>query len=67
MSQPLPLKLARPREIQLLKMAGYEVVGPWDESFTLMQLPRETKFDLDADAEALAAAVADLGTEQVPG
>lgn len=58
------LKLARPREIPLLRMAGYEVVGPWDASFTLMQIAsRETKFDPDDDAEHLAAAVADLSDD----
>lgn len=61
--KPNPLKLARPREVQLLKMAGYEVAGPWDASFILMQLPRETKCDPDTDAEQLAAAVAGLADE----
>lgn len=37
------LKLARPREIPLLKMAGYEVVSAWSQSFTLMHISRETK------------------------
>lgn len=59
----IPFKLARPKEIHLLRMAGYEVVGPWDASFTLMQLPRETKFDPDADADALAVAVGELAKE----
>lgn len=34
----LELKLARPREIPLLRMAGYECIGAWDQSFELMQL-----------------------------
>ncbi len=59
------LKLARPREIPLLRMAGYEVLAPWNQSFTLLQLPRETKPDPDAEHLATAAAVAvpDLSDE----
>ena len=37
----LPLKLARPQEVPLLKMAGYAVLASWNQSFVLMA--RETK------------------------
>jgi hypothetical protein len=65
MTNLLRFKLARPREIPLLKHAGYEVLAPWDESFTLMALPAEVKLDLDRDAEHPAQAVEQLNAELV--
>lgn len=43
------LKLARPREVPMLRMAGYRPVMQWSDSFIMMQLvSRETK-DSTAD------------------
>jgi len=39
----IELKLARHSEIQLLKMAGYEVLGRWSDTFVLMKLRHEEK------------------------
>lgn len=43
-----PLKLARPKEIPLLRLAGYEVIGNWNASFVLLALSRETKSETES-------------------
>lgn len=54
------LKLARPREVQMLRMAGYRPVMRWSDSFIMMHLSHETN---DNDADPMIAQVADLADE----
>jgi hypothetical protein len=49
----IPLKIARHEEVPLLEMAGYEVVQPWSETFTLMRFARETEEMIDAHNAAV--------------
>ncbi len=57
------LKLARPREVPMLRMVGYRPVMQWSDSFVMMHLSREAK-DMShkprADAQAKAARALDL-------
>lgn len=54
------LKLARPREVPMLRMAGYRPVMRWSDSFVMMHLPRETN---DNAADPLIDEVAALAEE----
>jgi hypothetical protein len=54
------LKLARPREVPMLRMAGYEVAGWWSDTFLIMQISRETN---DNVADPLVDEVAALACE----
>lgn len=54
------LKLARPREVPILRMAGYRPVMRWSDSFIMMHLSRETN---DNDADPLIEQVAELAAE----
>jgi hypothetical protein len=51
------LRLARPREIPLLRMMGWEVCGDWSQSFVLMQLH---PIERDISHETKTADVIDL-------
>ncbi len=47
------LKLARHREVPILKLLGWEVCGDWSESFVLMQLVSRETIDLrELDSQA---------------
>jgi len=54
------LKLARPREVPMLRMAGYEVAGWWSDTFLIMQLSHETN---DNKPDPMIAQVAELAEE----
>lgn len=44
------LTLARPREVPFLKLLGWEEVGPWSQSFTILRLanpPPDTSLIVD--------------------
>jgi len=54
------LKLARPREVPMLRMAGYRTVMQWSDSFIMMHLSRETN---DNVTDPLVDEVAALAEE----
>lgn len=54
------LKLARPREVPMLRMAGYRPVMRWSDSFIMMHLSRETS---DNAPDPLADQIAELAEE----
>lgn len=54
------LKLARPREVPMLRMAGYRTVMQWSDSFVMMHLSRETN---DNITDPLVEQVSELAEE----